>query len=157
MKRQGNDRLAWNQYMREWRLKNPDKYKVNLAKARAKFASGERVRKPRVHSGYESAEAKAAVNAGYYSKNRDRIRALQGGRIHGISAEEYTERRSQPCAICGVLKVEPGKRGSGMHIDHDHRTGKIRGTLCDRCNRGIGMFDDSVEKLQAAIQYLCTP
>ena len=85
---------------------------------------------------------------------RQRFRNAQGGRIHGVTPEEYAERRSRPCAICGVFKHEPGKRGSGMHIDHDHATGQLRGTLCARCNRGIGMFDDRIELLTRAAAYL---
>ena len=78
----------------------------------------------------------------------------QGARRHGITPEEYAERRSRPCAICGVFKDEPGKRGSGMHLDHDHATGQLRGTLCDKCNRGLGLFDDRTELLTRAAAYL---
>jgi len=74
-------------------------------------------------------------------------------KYHGVTVEEYTRRRANPCAICGVFKVSE-KRGSGMHIDHDHRTGTLRGTLCDRCNRGIGMFDDDASRLVAAAEYV---
>jgi hypothetical protein len=42
-------------------------------------------------------------------------------------------------------------------VDHDHKTGKIRGILCDSCNRGIGIFKDDVNKLNEAIQYLKHP
>lgn len=41
-----------------------------------------------------------------------------------------------------------------MHIDHDHKTGKLRGLLCDRCNRGLGYLSDSVVLLLRAICYL---
>lgn len=39
-------------------------------------------------------------------------------------------------------------------VDHCHASGKIRGLLCDLCNRGIGHFNDSVELLYKAIKYL---
>lgn len=99
-------------------------------------------------------ETLKAQRSRYYARHKDKIRAAQGGRAHGISAEEYMERRSCSCEICGVHADEPGKRGSGMHIDHDHKTGVIRGTLCARCNRGVGMFDDDPAKLAAAVAYL---
>ncbi len=44
--------------------------------------------------------------------------------------------------------------GKGMHLDHCHLTGKFRGWLCNRCNRGLGYFDDCVGGLQQAIEYL---
>jgi hypothetical protein len=41
-----------------------------------------------------------------------------------------------------------------LHIDHCHITGKIRGLLCHLCNRGIGLFRERSDLLQAAIKYL---
>jgi hypothetical protein len=53
------------------------------------------------------------------------------------------------CSICGSTDK--------LVVDHDHISGLIRGKLCVRCNSGLGMFTDSVEKLQKAISYLQTP
>jgi hypothetical protein len=39
-------------------------------------------------------------------------------------------------------------------VDHNHSSGKVRGLLCNRCNRAIGMFEDSPELLLSAISYL---
>jgi len=41
-------------------------------------------------------------------------------------------------------------------IDHDHSTGKVRGILCDHCNRGLGYFRDNPESLLTAANYLET-
>jgi len=60
-----------------------------------------------------------------------------------------TRLQSGRCAICGD---PPGKRG--LHLDHDHLTGIVRGLLCHRCNFGIGLFRDSEELLMRAITYL---
>jgi len=50
------------------------------------------------------------------------------------------------CEICGTETV--------VTVDHDHRTGDIRGKLCRRCNSGLGFFRDSPERLRRAIEYL---
>jgi hypothetical protein len=50
------------------------------------------------------------------------------------------------CALCGSGKPE--------HVDHDHKTKRIRGILCFNCNRGLGKFGDDVELMGRAVDYL---
>ena len=39
-------------------------------------------------------------------------------------------------------------------VDHDHKTGQVRGLLCDRCNLGIGYMQDGPDILIAAARYV---
>jgi Recombination endonuclease VII len=55
------------------------------------------------------------------------------------------------CACCPA--TEPGSK-VGWHVDHDHKTGKVRGVLCHKCNIAIGMAEDNPFRLVALIQYL---
>ena len=54
------------------------------------------------------------------------------------------------CECCGCVL----HGGAQMHLDHCHKTGKFRGWLCNRCNRGLGYFDDCIAGLERAIAYL---
>lgn len=91
----------------------------------------------------------------YYIENKDKHNARAKERYlertFGLSVEDYETQRAaaQHCSICsGEFDIQ------GPQLDHCHTTGKVRDWLCARCNRGIGHFDDSVEKLKQAIKYL---
>lgn len=74
-------------------------------------------------------------------------------RMFKMSLEEYEDKAKQQnglCAICnGVCKS--GKR---LAVDHDHKTGMIRDLLCGNCNGGLGKFQDSIDLLLKAAEYL---
>lgn len=74
---------------------------------------------------------------------------------YGITLEQYYEllqKQNNCCAICNVDK--PSERTKYFAVDHCHATGKVRGLLCTKCNRGLGFFNDVPERLQAAVNYL---
>ena len=72
----------------------------------------------------------------------------------GINPEETHKvkllRKICECVICG----EPEINGRQLAIDHDHKTGLVRGVLCQRCNMGLGQFRDSPELLRYAALYI---
>lgn len=55
------------------------------------------------------------------------------------------------CAIC---KGKPSGRKRHLDIDHCHTTGTIRGVLCAKCNKLLGLANDSIERLTQVINYL---
>ena len=70
--------------------------------------------------------------------------------------EEFLLKQGKVCAIC--LKPELSKHQSGtlrkLAVDHDHKTGRIRGLLCSRCNNGIGLLGEDIKIFKKAIEYL---
>jgi len=73
---------------------------------------------------------------------------------YGINTHQYNKMFDEQkgcCACCGRSHTD-FKRG--LHVDHNHTTGQVRGLLCTKCNPGIGYFDESTEKLEMAIAYL---
>ena len=61
-----------------------------------------------------------------------------------------TKQRNK-CAIClNIFK----KDNRAIHVDHCHKTNKIRGLLCPYCNVGMGNFFDNKNLLNKAIKYL---
>lgn len=84
-------------------------------------------------------------------KDRQRNDALK--RFYGITQDEYDAilEKQGGCAICGRKQTEIKKLFS---VDHDHKTGKVRGILCHHCNLILGHAQDRRDVLQSAIIYL---
>lgn len=78
---------------------------------------------------------------------------------YGMELNEYDlmlEAQAGVCAICGGEEVKRHRDGTlwALSVDHDHKTGRVRGLLCSACNVGLSNFRESTEALTAAIQYL---
>lgn len=80
-------------------------------------------------------------------------------RNYGMTIAEYDaleEKQKGRCAICGEPEKRRRRNGSisALHVDHDHKTGKVRGLLCHYCNTAIGALRESEALLRKAIRYL---
>lgn len=76
---------------------------------------------------------------------------------HGLTLHAYNAvltSQGGVCAICRSPGKGKGERYYPLCFDHCHKTGKFRGLLCDRCNLGIGNFDDDIDRMTAAVEYI---
>lgn len=101
-------------------------------------------------------------NPEYFRNRREKIGPVRGAssslkKKYGLTPDDFlkiSEKQGDVCAICG----SPPRGGNAMekrlHVDHCHRTGKVRGLLCNHCNNGLGCFKDNKRSLQRAIWYL---
>lgn len=91
-------------------------------------------------------------------RGKDYVRNCNLKQAHGITLEEYNLKlKSQRgvCACCG--DEETGRNQFGvlpLAVDYDHATGRLRGLLCMKCNRALGLLGDSISNLQQLIGYL---
>lgn len=117
----------------------------------------------------------------WYKKNKDRVaeeRRIQATewrrnnpdkakdaylkRKYNISLEEYQQLLQLQNYVCAICKEPESKvdhkaeKTNSLTVDHCHKTGEIRGLLCDRCNRAIGLFHDDPKLLEFATNYLRT-
>lgn len=73
---------------------------------------------------------------------------------YGIEQHDYNQmiyNQNNSCAICGVTENKGFKH---FAVDHCHKTKKVRGLLCNRCNRCLGLLQDSIPLFYRAITYL---
>lgn len=85
--------------------------------------------------------------------NPEAVRAMNYKSKYGITLDEYDEmfdKQNGVCAICGMVWVG-GKR---LLVDHDHKTGLVRGLLCHRCNVALGLVGDDITLLSNLSAYL---
>ena len=95
----------------------------------------------------KSDKAKKALD--YYHANKEKISVQIRERKYGLNKGEYNKRRQMQdgdCCICGD--------GDGSYVDHCHDTNEVRDLLCMKCNAGLGMFNDDVDTVRAALNYL---
>jgi len=72
---------------------------------------------------------------------------------YGITLEDYNEMLAIQNGVCAICN-QSCTTGRRLCVDHDHKTGKVRGLLCNDCNSGIGKLKDSSEILKNAANYL---
>lgn len=92
----------------------------------------------------------------WLQNNKHRIRERNISR-YKITLKEYDDllkKQNFKCAICGSDKSGNNKFAKNFSIDHCHKTKKVRGLLCNSCNRGIGLFKDNIDILLKAVEYL---
>jgi hypothetical protein len=108
----------------------------------------------------------AAHEKAYHKERYDRMQATgeynlnqRKSRLkkkYGISLNEYVAllvKQGQKCAICG--SPSPNREGAdSFDVDHDHKTGKVRGLLCKNCNLMIGNALDTPAFLRKGADYL---
>jgi hypothetical protein len=123
-------------------------------RAKRRYAADPEKVKARVRAWQQANRDRYLVRQREYKRARPaQERAGYLRRTFGISSDEYDamlESQGGVCAICG----RPPRKGSSLHVDHDHETGCVRGLLCFRCNGGLGQFAESPERLVEAAEYL---
>lgn len=88
---------------------------------------------------------------------KERAADLRLKREFHISLAERTlifEYQGKKCAMCKTPAVA-GR--NSLAVDHDHRTGLVRGLLCMRHNRALGKFHDDDDSVRAAAEYVTNP
>jgi hypothetical protein len=88
----------------------------------------------------------------YRKENQKKINLSNRVKRYDIDIDTFYgmyDAQNGKCGICGSeIDLDT------CRIDHNHKTGKVRGILCAACNTGIGLLKDSDEVLLNAVNYL---
>lgn len=139
-----SDPESYRRAYRKWKRQNKDKVSARLKI----WTKQDRIKNPEKYTkAHRIYYEKSCKNNPAYKERRRKARWL---RIYGLTEIEYAALlgiQSGNCKVCNFFMVEP-------HIDHCHKTGKVRGLLCQGCNIGLGAFKESTASLLKAIEYL---
>lgn len=107
-----------------------------------------------------SAWAKDRYARGIKRQPPEQKRGNHYQRTYGITLEEYDHMFQEQGKVCAICK-QPEKKIDGrshqvqrLHVDHDHKTGKVRGLLCNTCNVILGLVDDDPDYFKLLVTYL---
>ena len=108
---------------------------------------------------YYCRACRTAYSIGWRRRNPDKSAAHKRLYLYGITSEQAEAMLASQAGLCAICRQpltlsRSDKSLPTAHVDHDHRTGTVRGLLCYACNHGLGHFKDSVSLLRSAALYL---
>jgi len=122
---------------------------------------------------YKDKEKQKINRQKYYLKNKETIIKNNSDRIKNnpllkinntlsqfklrygilIELDLYNKLEKECGGVCSICK-KTNKINRRLAVDHNHKTKQIRGLLCDKCNRAIGLLNEDINILNSAIDYL---
>lgn len=88
-----------------------------------------------------------------YRAQGKRSSKIQRLKRYNLTESEYHDLLTQQNNVCAICKNDK-KHKNDWHVDHCHKTGKVRGVLCHHCNNALGQAKESIERLYLMIEYL---
>ncbi len=96
---------------------------------------------------YSQGKPRSKCKICFLNKNNSRYKIYK---LNEAKFNEVLNSQNNKCAICH----KEFKANRNTFIDHDHKTGNVRGLLCPKCNILLGTCNDNIEILKTAIKYL---
>lgn len=143
LKYKHSHRIEHIAYTKKWREENKEKY--------LDWLKQDRLKNPEKHREWQR---KARDKKG-------KLRSLEESlRVRNFTIDQYNEmleKQNHVCAICKEPETRKSRKEGDicrLMIDHCHNANRVRGLLCDKCNKMLGHARDSIEILEEGIRYL---
>lgn len=128
----GKCRFCGNKQSAEYIKTHPEK--------RRQYAATHKTKNPNAHR---------HANQKYRANNPEKLKSIKRKSLYGLTSFEYNAillKQNKLCAICGDK--------APLQVDHCHETNTVRGLLCGKCNKAIGLLKDSPLVTNNATIYL---
>ena len=114
-------------------------------------------------------EANKQRRKDYYRNNKEKLKEYNRERYkkhseigvnsrfkreYKISLEDYNNLLFKQKNSCGICLIDKNNYKQRFSVDHNHKTGNVRGLLCIKCNSGLGMFQENLTLFNNAMEYL---
>lgn len=73
---------------------------------------------------------------------------------YNLTLDQYTELVVNSKDRCAICQEKEKIKNKSLALDHCHKTGKVRGLLCGRCNKALGAFNENIELFKKMIAYI---
>lgn len=130
-------RICANISTKAWRERNRESENISQKKRRA-----------------TNPEKYNAMGKRWRDANPDKVKTLHLKKRYSLTLEQWNVMFSEQLGRCRICDIHQNDLKMELAVDHDHTSGRIRGLLCVRCNRAIGLLEDRVDLLQKAINHL---
>ncbi len=148
-----------NIYLKKWRAKNREKLqkqdKIYNKSYHAKHK--ERINKRHKLTYHKNREKHLARRKKWHERHPEKdknSRLFLRYKLTLAQCEAMDKAQEGKCLLCGQDPTITKRGRKQLVVDHCHKTGTVRGLLCDVCNRALGMFQDSPTLLRIAADYL---
>jgi DNA repair exonuclease SbcCD ATPase subunit len=157
------------EYKKAYRLANLEKIKKHSKKYRN--ANKDKIKETNRIYHAENKDERNKQMTKYRIANRDKLNEIAKSKrtpeknkkyaiksTYGLTLEQYNSMLNQTGGKCPICDVEFKRKGDGggKHpcVDHCHKTGKVRGIICSKCNAGIGNLNDNIQRIRKAADWL---
>lgn len=129
----------------------------NAYRPKSEFYADERARggltrRCRTHHSRKSYESRRKYESP--AKRYEYARRQMLRKKYGLTVEEYFALSEAQGNVCKICKQPELRQYRMLHVDHCHRSNRVRGLLCTQCNTALGKFYDDPELLKSAMAYL---
>jgi len=149
-----------SEYSKEWYQKNKNrikernhihylKNKVEIKKRVKKYRNKNphivdkyNRKRDKIRSSYDKERYKNSYRNSIYKKK------------YNISLDDYNKLFINQYGQCLICKIHQSELSKALAVDHDHKTGEVRGLLCSKCNIMLGLVNDDTTILLNLIKYL---